>query len=342
MRAVVCVEPGRMELQHVPVPEPAPDEVIVRVEASGVCGSDIRGFHGRHPDIKDYPIILGHEYSGTIVALGSQASGPAIGTRVAVEPLTVCGRCRGCIEGHYQLCDNLMLNGHHYEGSFCEFTRAKSVFCFPIPDAMSFRVAAFAEPVAVAVHAVKRSRATVGDLVVVLGAGPIGNLCMQVARAAGARVLISDVDPPKLDVARATGADFVVNAATESVESVVRALTGGTGADIVMEAAGVSTTLQQTVHLARKGGTIVAVGFTADDTDSIRLTDVTIRELDFLGTVIYCRDYPATLDLLSSGRVVTEPLATHEYTLEALADQAAVVASKPSGMIKPLVLPQQR
>jgi len=312
----------------------------VQVEATGVCGSDIRGYHGTHPEIKQYPIILGHEFAGTVAELGPGVAAPAVGTRVTVEPLNVCGRCRGCVEGNYQLCNDLQLNGHHYEGSFAEFAKAKAHFCYAVPDEMSMETAAFGEPVAVAVHAVKRAGVEIGDLVVVLGAGPIGNLCMQVARAAGAKTLITDIDPPKLEIAKECGADSVANAAEESVEERVSCLTDGDGADIIIEAAGTAQTLAQTVHLARKGGTIVAAGFTAAETDSISLTDLTIKELNLLGTVIYCRDYGPTVELLASGQVVTEPLVTHRYTLESFVAQAGEVASKPSGMIKPMILPQ--
>jgi len=341
MRAAVCVEPGKMALEERPIPKPAADEVIVRVEASGVCGSDVRGFHGTHPEIEHYPIILGHEFAGTVVELGTDVAAPAVGTRVTVEPLAVCGVCRGCVRGTYQLCNSLKLNGHHYEGSFAEYTTAKARFCYPIPTEMDMETAAFGEPVAVAVHAVKRAQVALGDFVVILGAGPIGNLCMQVAKAAGARTLITDVDSRKLTVAKKTGADLTANATSEPVRELVLALSNGDGADVVLECAGAAATLGESVHLARKGGTVVAVGFTAAETDAVSLTTVTIRELNLLGTVIYAWDFPATVDLLATGAVRTKPLTTHRYSLETFVEQADTIAAKPRGMIKPMVLPQK-
>lgn len=337
MRALVCTEPGSLVLQEVSDPKPQAGQALIRVEATGVCGSDVRGYLGTHPEIPHYPVILGHEFAGTVVELGPCAEGPAPGTRVAVEPLFVCGKCHGCLTGQYQRCSRLELNGHQHPGSFAELTCSPAHLCYPIPDSMDWETAALAEPVAVAVHATNRARPMLGDVAVVLGMGPIGLLCLQTLRLAGCQVMAVDVVPSKLAVAAQLGAEAVVNAGTESVEEAVLDATKGVGADLVLEAAGVPATLAQTVHLARKGGTVVLVGFTGAAADEVSLTKVMVKELHVLGSVIYAhRDFPDAIRLLATGQVQGGPIVTHRSDLDGLADLVVAACDKSGGMLKPV------
>jgi L-iditol 2-dehydrogenase len=337
MRALVCPNPYQLAIKDVPKPSPRPLEALVRVHATGVCGSDVRGYLGTHPEIPSYPVILGHEFAGVVEELGAGAEGPPPGTRVAVEPLFVCGVCRGCLRGDYHLCSRLELNGHQHPGSFAEWTVSPARFCYPVPETMDFETAALAEPVAVAVHAANRARPALGDLAVVLGVGPIGLLTLQTLRLSGCRVLATDIVPSKLEVAAGLGAERVVNAAKESVQEAVLDWTGGVGADLVMETAGSATTLGQTIHLIRKGGTIVLVGFTGEAEDPLCLTKVMVKEARVLGSVIYgWGDFPDAIRLLATGAIRWEEIVTHRCELDGLADVLVAACDKSGGMLKPM------
>ncbi|MBD3174474.1 MAG: alcohol dehydrogenase catalytic domain-containing protein [Armatimonadia bacterium] len=339
MQAIVCDRPGTLSIQEVAKPEPGPGMALIRVVATGVCGSDVRGYLGTHPDIVDYPVILGHEFAGVVDAVGDGVSHVAPGDRVAVEPLFVCGVCRACREGTYHLCARLELNGHQHPGSFAEWTVAPARFCYPVPGAMDFEIAALAEPAAVAVHAANRARPKLGDRAVVLGMGPIGLLCLQALRLSGCRVMGVDVVPAKLELAREMGAELAVDAsATDAIEAVTD-WTDGVGADVVLESAGVRETLAETVFMVRKGGTVVLLGFTGEDTDPICLTRLMIKEANFLGSVIYSqRDVPDAIELLASGDLVGRPLITDRCDLAGLVDMVPAAQDKSGGMLKPMCL----
>jgi len=339
MRAAVCTKPFEIRLEEVADPEPKPDEVIVRVRATGVCGSDVRGYQGIHPEIKNYPVILGHEFAGEVAAVGGKADGWRVGQRVTVEPITVDGTCAACLRGDYHLCDNLSLNGHQYPGSFAEYTTAKKRFTYPIPDSMTFEQAAMIEPLAVCVHAVRISGLQVGDFCLVLGGGTIGQLAAQVAVVAGATVMLADPFPFKREVAQRCGIHYSADPFNENLETAIRERNGGELADVVIEAAGAQESLAQSVHLVRKGGTIVPIGFTAQAEDRINLTLVTIRELRLLGTVIYRGDYPRSIQLVEQGRVQLEPLMTAFSTLEETEQAIKTVIEARERNIKSMIRP---
>lgn len=338
MKAAVCPEPGRIVIQDVEKPAPAPGEALIQVRASGICGSDVRGFLGTHPEIDRYPVILGHEFSGVVAEVGANVRECAPGDRVIVEPLFVCGDCPACRAGDYHLCRHLTLNGHRKPGSFAEYTIVPSRFVHPMPETLSFEQAALAEPLAVAVHAVKRLNPKVGELAVVLGAGPIGLLTMQVLKTAGCRLIVSDLEPFKLDIAKSLGAEHIVNAGEVNVVEFVRDLTDGWGADLAVECAGAKQTLAQSVEVIHKGATALLLGFTGSDRDEINLTNITITEKTVMGSVIYCRDFPTTIHLMATGQVQLDPLITHRFPLEDTLP-ALQTAIKKERILKGLIIP---
>ncbi len=339
MRAAVCLKPFEIQLQQVPEPQPKDDELVISVRATGVCGSDVRGYQGIHPEIKDYPVILGHEFAGELAAIGGESQGWRAGQRVAVEPITVDGTCSACLRGDYHLCDHLMLNGHHYPGSFAEFTTAKKRFTYLLPDSLTFEQGAMLEPLAVCVHAIRVAAVQVGDFCVVLGGGTIGQLAAQVAASAGATVMLADPFAFKREVAVRCGIHYTADPFQESLEELIREHNGGELADCVVEAAGAQESLAQSVTLARKGGTITAIGFTAQPEDRINLTLITIRELRFLGSVIYCRDYPRAIQLVERGRVHLAPLMTAFATLDQTEGAIKTVIEHKDRNIKSMIRP---
>lgn len=337
MRALVCDKPGTLTLREVDQPLPGPGQARIRVSATGVCGSDVKGYHGTHPEIPVYPIILGHEFAGTVDAVGTEVEGLQPGTRVAVEPLFVCGKCRRCLQGDYHVCIRRELNGHHHPGSFAEWTVSPARFCYPIPDDLDFETAALAEPTAVGVHVANRARPRLGDVAVVLGVGPIGMLVLQTLKLSGCRVIATDVVQSKVRIASDLGAELALNAAECDIAEAVRDLTDGDGADVVVETAGTRQTLAQTVHLVRTGGTVVIVGFTGAPDDPFGVSDVMGKELNVIGSVIYAhRDFPDAIRLLASGAVKGAPLITHRSDLDGLADLVVAAEDKSTGMLKPM------
>jgi len=347
MKAAVCEEPRKITLRDVKVPAPGPGEVLVKVKASGICKSDVKGYLGTHPGVI-YPMILGHEFSGEVAALGEgveSAYGGAplqVGDAVIVEPLFPCGECAACLAGDYNLCYGLTMAGHQTPGSFAEYAIAKAALLYPKDRSLSFDEAALIEPLAVAVHAVKRAGISIGDMVIVIGAGTIGLLTIQVAKKAGAMVIATDISSDKLHLAADLGADYVVNADTSDPHELVMAMTKGRGADVVIECAGTPQTLMQMADLVRKGGTITMIGWTGNESDRIPLTKITRYEINLLGSIIYCRDFPTAIELAVSREVNLNSIISHEFELSEVGEALEELADGQHDIVKAIIkFPEQ-
>jgi L-iditol 2-dehydrogenase len=310
MTAAVCVDREKIEIRKVPIPVPGPGEVLVKVKATGLCGSDVDGFTGHHPMIK-WPIILGHEASGLIAECGPGVTGWKQGDPVAVEPFFTCKVCPACLRGQYNLCVDLKITGHQVPGTMAEYVIAEARFVHRKPVSLSFEEAAIAEPVSGSLHAVERSGLRLGDFVVVIGCGTIGSLAMQHCVNKGTEVLAADLDEHKLEVARGLGARHTVNPARRDLVAAVKELTGGIGADCVIEAVGIAETLGETTRLVRRGGAITLIGWSGAKADAFDLTTVTLDELTVRGTLGFCNDFPVALRLMSEGRIRIAPIISH-------------------------------
>ena len=342
MKAAVCEEPRKITIRDVKMPGPGPGEVLVKVKASGICRSDVKGYLGTHPGVV-YPMILGHEFSGEVAALGEGVEGAygdaplEVGDGVIIEPLFPCGECPACLAGDYNLCYAMTMAGHQTLGSFAEYAIAKAALVYPKDQSLSFDEAALMEPLAVAVHAVKRAGISIGDMVVVLGSGTIGLLTMQVAKKAGAMVIATDVLADKLHLAADLGADYVVNADTSDPCELVMAITKSRGADVVIDCAGIPQTLMQTVDLVRKGGTITMIGWTGHESDSISLTKITRHEINLLGSIIYCRDFPTAIELAVSRDVNLSSIISHEFELSEVGQVLEELSQERHDIIKGII-----
>lgn len=315
MKAAICKDLETIVIEEVPIPQPGPGEVLVQVKATGLCGSDVDGYLGHHPMMK-WPLILGHECSGMVAEMGPGAEGWRVGDAVAVEPFFTCKTCPACIQGKYNLCVDLKITGHQVPGSLAEYTIAEACFLHRKPDNVSFAEAAIAEPTSGSLHAVERCSIRLGDFVVIIGCGTMGVLAMQHALNKGAEVLISEPSGFKLAVARELGAQHTVDPTQEDLKERVMELTGSIGADCVIEAVGKPETLAETVGLVKRGGTIMLIGWSGNETDPFDLTAVTLDELAVLGTLGFCHDFPVTLKLMSQGKVTVAPIITHRLPLE--------------------------
>ncbi len=336
MKAAVCEGPRKISIKDVRIPMPGPGEALIKVEASSICGSDVRAYLGMHPDVV-YPVILGHEFSGQVAALGEGVEDFQIGDSVIVEPLFPCRECPVCMAGDYNLCDDLVMAGFQVPGSFAEYAMARTAMLYPKDESLSFDEAALVEPLAVAFHAVKRAGVSIGDTVVVMGVGGVGLLTVQVARKAGAKVIATDVSSDKLHLAANLGADYVANAHTVNLQELLMAVTGERGADVVIECAGTQETLARTVELVRRGGTIVMVGWTGNELDQLPLTKVTMSEINLLGSAIYCRDFPGAIELAVSKEVDLNSMISHEFELSELGDALEELSREGHEVIKAMV-----
>jgi L-iditol 2-dehydrogenase len=315
MYQAVMTQPGQITIRSVDRPAPQPGEVLINVRRIGVCGSDIHVYHGQHP-YTSYPVVQGHEVSGVIAELGQGVGGFAIGDPVVFMPQLTCGLCYPCKHGQEHICDRLRVYGFQADGAAQEFFPILADKVLKVPPSLSLDQAAMVEPVSVAVHAVRRfnSGLLAGLKVLVLGAGTIGNLVGQVARAAGATVLITDLSDYKLVKARACGLEHTVNPKQQNLGAAILQTFGPDKADLILECVGVQDTISDAIAQARKGSTIVIVGVFGKQ-PLVDLGLVQDRELRLLGTLMYQRpDYERAIDLIASGAVRLSDLITHRFS----------------------------
>jgi L-iditol 2-dehydrogenase len=342
VQALLLTAPSQLALVDFPAPQPEPDEVSVRVRACGICGSDIHGWDGstgrRRP-----PLIMGHEASGEIAALGSQVQGWRVGERVTFDSTISCGHCANCRSGHVNLCENRRVLGvapaeYRQNGAFAEFVTLPARILYRLPEGLSFQQAAMVEPVSIAVHAVKRVTVAPTDTAVVVGSGMIGLFVVQALRWAGARRIIAiDLEAKRLALARELGATDTLQSDQCDVAAEVAKLTEGRGADLAFEVVGVTATLQLAIACLRKGGSAVLVGNLAPKTD-FPLQAVVTRELTLYGSCASAGEYPLCLDLISRGVIRVEPMISAVAPLAEGAEWFARLSGKTGSQYMKVIL----
>ena len=312
----VMTAPKQITFRQVEIPQPGPDQVLVKIKRIGVCGSDIHVYHGMHPYTK-YPITQGHEVSGKIVALGQYVQGLEVGQKVTIEPQVFCGRCHPCLHGKYNLCEQLKVMGFQTTGTASEFFAVDASKVTLLPQVMSYDDGAMIEPLAVAVHAAKRFEALKGSKVAILGAGPIGILVAQAVKAMGAaQVMITDISDMRLTLAKQVGADYTVNTAKGSFADALTECFGPDKADVIYDCAGNDITMNDAIQYARKGSTIILVAVFAKmaNVDLAKLND---SELDLNTTMMYRHeDYVDAIRLVNEGKIQLAPLQTAHFAFE--------------------------
>jgi len=316
MKQARLVEPEKLVLEEVEIPEIDDTQVLIKVKRIGVCGSDIHAYYDKHPYIS-CPIIQGHEFSGEIARIGKNVQGLSEGDRITAMPQLVCGECYPCMHGNYHICNDLKVIGCQVDGAAREYLPVDHKLVVKLPRGMNFDHGAMVEPVAVGVHAVKRLGNVKGMNLMVLGAGPIGNLTAQSAKGLGAQsVLITDISDDRLEVAKNCGIDFPVNVSFDNLDIKVDKFFGPDGADAILECVGVEDTITAAVHLARKGTDIVIVGVFADK-PSVDIGLVQDKELRMIGTLMYkAEDYRMAIDLIQSRNITLDPLITKHFAFK--------------------------
>ncbi len=338
MKAVLCEAPHKMTLKALPLPVPGQGEVLVRVMASAICGSDIKAYQGKHPLVR-LPLTLGHEFSGIVESLGKGVTTLSKGDSVVIEPSFVCNKCSFCKQKSYHLCDNLQQLGHQLPGSFAEYAVASAPFVHAIPAHLSFEEASLSQPLAIAVHAVSRSELRKGDFAVVFGAGAIGQLIIQVSKYTGAKVLAIDLFDQKLDKAQEMGADHTLRGNDPDLQERILDLTEGRGADVTFEAAGTSATIRESFKAVRKGGTVLLLGLTGHEIEEVPLEQAVLRELKLVGTVRYDDgDYPKAIDMMSRGEVKVKPIIERTFPLEETPRVFEDILASPGGILRAVMV----
>jgi L-iditol 2-dehydrogenase len=311
MKALILKEYRRFAVEDFPVPVLQSDEVLVRVRACGICGSDVHGMDGssgrRIP-----PIIMGHEAAGEIAQVGRGVADWKEGDRVTFDSTVYCGSCWYCRRGKINLCENRRVLGvscaeYRRHGAFAEYVAVPQRILYRLPNNLSFEQAALVEAVSVAVHAVKRTPLLENASAMVVGAGMIGLLVVQALRVAGCRQIIAiDLEEDKLRLAKQLGATSAINAAEPDLSEKIRALTDGRGVDAAFEVVGLPPTVKTAIESVRKGGTVTLVGNLKPQVD-LPLQLVVTRELALIGTCASAGEYPECLELIASGKInVTE------------------------------------
>ena len=315
MKQAVMIAPGQIEFREVPAPLPGPGEVLLRVRRIGVCGSDVHVYHGKHP-YTSYPVVQGHEFSATVEALGEGVTGFSHGGKVTALPQIVCGECAPCRRGDYHICDRLRVQGFQAPGCAQELWVTAAEKIVLLPESFTFEQGALVEPLAVAVHAVGRGGEMNGRNVVVLGAGPIGNLTAQVARCTGAKVLVIDLSKVRLEIARQCGLENISNPRDETLPEAAGRVFGASGFEVAFECVGVQATIEAAIAVIQKGGTIVVVGVFGEK-PRLDLGLVQDRELNLRGTLMYRReDYLRAVELIACGGIRTAPLISQHFPFE--------------------------
>ncbi len=332
MQALLLSAYEQLELADLPRPAPAPDEVLLRVAACGVCGSDVHGYDGgsgrRIP-----PIVMGHEAAGTIAEVGSALRDWAVGDRVTFDSTLFCGRCAFCLRGERNLCDSRQVFGvscpdYRRDGAFAEFLAVPERVLYRLPDALPYEHAAMIEAVSVALHAIRVSGFQAGETALVLGAGMIGTLIVQALRAAGAgRIVAVDPDATRLALAERSGAHAVSTRAEM------------TGLDHVFEAVGIAETLAAAVGAVRKGGTVTLVGNIAAQAP-FPLQAVVTRQIRMQGSAASAGEYPRAIDLLASGQIDVDPLLSAIAPLSEGAAYFRRLHAREPNLMKVVLTPQ--
>ncbi|TCS78084.1 L-iditol 2-dehydrogenase [Muricomes intestini] len=340
-RTAYMEEPGTMHIREIEVPQPAEDEVQVKIEYCGICGSDVHYYeYGRVGDyIVDGQFILGHEVAGTITKTGDHVTSLKIGDRVALEPGIPCGKCEFCKSGKYNLCPDVRFFATPpIQGALQDYVVHPADMCFCLPDNVTTEEGALVEPLCVGLHACRQGKVEPGKTVVILGAGCIGLVTLLSAKAFGAsKVIVVDLFEKRLEFAKKLGADYTVNAKEQDTVKAVKSLLGKEGADIVFETAGAPKTIYQTSLLARAGGTVVLVGIAVESDLNYNFAQVMGKELTIKSVFRYCNLYPLALSAIANGTIDVKQIVTHRFMFDDVKEAFDCVIEDAENVVKGII-----
>ena len=346
MQAAVLHGVKDLRVEEIAAPgAPAPNEVKIQINKVGICGSDVHYWeHGRIGSfVVEAPMVLGHECAGTVVEVGENVTHLQKGDRVCIEPgvprLSTPASHYYMKKGEYNLCPDIFFFATPPDhGSFCDFVNHPADFCFKLPDNVSLEEGAMIEPLSTGIYAARVAPVTMGDVVVITGAGPIGLMNLLAVKAAGAsQVIISDTVQARLDVATEVGADDVVQGSAEELQHIARELTDGRGADVCIECAGHPSALNACIGAARAGATVVLIGMPPGDTATVNINDMIIREIKLRPIFRYNNTFPTGVNLLASGKVNLKPLISKRFALNEVPQAFEYVVENRATCVKAIV-----
>ena len=338
MKQAVMTSPGVIKHHEIPEPGQLKDnEILLRIKRIGVCGSDIHVFHGEHP-ATPYPVVQGHEYSATIAAVGNAVKSARVGQRATARPQLTCGKCGPCLRGQYNACQELKVQGFQAPGVAQEYFVVPEDRLIVFPDTMSYEHGAMIEPAAVGAHSTSRSKGLNGKNVVVSGAGTIGNLVAQFAKARGAKkVLITDVSDFKLGKANECGINDTLNILKTPFAEGVQAAFGKEGFQVGFEAAGVQASLDALIANVEKGGEVIILGVYAKN-PTVNMYFVGEHELSLYGSMMYRHeDYEEAVKFISEGKIVLDPLVSKHFPFEKYLDAYNFISESGDKVMKVMV-----
>ena len=334
---------GDLGLEERAIPQPAKGEVLLSMHSVGICGSDVHFWAaGKIGDFTvESPMVMGHECSGVVSALGEGVTHLKVGDRVAIEPGSPCRVCFLCKSGRYNLCPDVKFcSAPPTDGALARYHVHAADLCFKLPDHVSFDEGALLEPLSVGVHACQRAGVKMGSRVLICGAGPIGLVCLLMAKASGAcKIVSTDLEENRLRVAKKLGADYTVTVATEdSSRAVARQIKKVLGyrVDQAIECTGAESSIATAIYGTRSGGVVAIVGLGESEV-KIPIVDASVREIDIRGVFRYCNCYPTALEMVASGKVNVKPLITHTYKLEETLDAFERAKTMAGGAIKVMI-----
>jgi 2-desacetyl-2-hydroxyethyl bacteriochlorophyllide A dehydrogenase len=336
MKAVQVVKPGQLEVidKEMPVIKHQ-TEVLIQVKMTGICGSDMHIYHGTSP-VATYPRVIGHEVTGQIVETGKAVTSLSLGDKVVIEPMMTCGECYACRIGRQNVCQNLKVFGVHIDGGYQEYLVLPEGMVHKVDSELGWEEAVLVEPYTIGAQANWRGDVRQGDVVFIMGAGPIGLCSLQMAKHIGATCIISDLSDEKLSYAKRIGADFIINPLCEDVIQKVGEHTHGMGANVIIDAVCTTKTFEQAVQVASVAGRIVVLGFT-DEKSSIPQLAITKKELTISGSRLQTGQFLEVIALINNRKINTRNFVTHTFPLEEIKDAIKLIERNPNAVRKVLL-----
>jgi len=312
MKALCVLSPNNIVIEERPMPViQSPTEVLLKVKAGGICGSDVHIYHGSS-SVATYPRVIGHEIAGEILETGKDVKDFSVGDRVVMDPVISCGNCYQCRIGRRNVCGKLKVRSVHIDGGYQEYIVLPQESIYPIPENLSWEEAVMIEPFTIAEQVCSRAEISKNDIVFIMGAGPVGLSILKRVKLSGAVCYISDIVETRLDFARQYGADVAINAKEVDVKDAIMKLTEGNGATVVIDAVCSIKSFEQTLTYVCSAGRVITLGFSKEPS-AINQLSITAREIDVRGSRLHNNKFPVVIDYFRSGKLEVKDMITHRY-----------------------------
>jgi 2-desacetyl-2-hydroxyethyl bacteriochlorophyllide A dehydrogenase len=324
MKALCVQSPNHIVIEERPMPViESPTEVLIKVKAGGICGSDVHIYHGTS-SVATYPRVIGHEIVGEIVETGNKVTGFSVGDRVIMDPVISCGTCYQCRIGRRNVCGKLKVRSVHVDGGYQEYIVMPQESIYHIPANLSWEEAVMIEPFTIAEQVCSRAELTKDDIVFIMGAGPVGLSILKRVKLAGATCFISDIVDKRLDFARQYGADTVIDAKNTDVKEEILKLTNGNGATVVIDAVCSTRSLEMALTYVCSAGRVITLGF-GKEPSAINQLSITAREIDVRGSRLHNNKFPTVIEYFSSGKLAVKDMITHRYNFTDIHEALGVI-----------------